>query len=68
MNISLLCEQYYRNANLEIKGGPVEAIENLSTILEKLGEATGEVVLPDDIKLCHRVPVAQNPSAKNIVV
>lgn len=67
-NRILLCEQYSRNANLEIKGVPVEGNENLTTILGKLGEATGETISPDEIEICHRVPVAKHPSDKNIIV
>lgn len=64
----LHCEQYSRNANLEIKGVPPQAEENLVKLLIKLGEVTNEPIAADDIEVCHRVPVANKPSEKNIVV
>lgn len=64
----LQCEQYSRNANVEIKGVPFQADENLTGLLQKLGDATGVAISPDDVEVCHRVPVAKNPSEKNIVV
>lgn len=40
----------------------------MSVLLRKLGEVTGELIRADDIEVCHRVPVAKNPSENNIVV
>lgn len=67
-NRILQCEQYSRNFNLEIKGVPMQSDENLTALLKKLGDVTGEAITADDIELCHRVPVAKSPTEKNIVV
>lgn len=64
----LHCEQYSRNANIEIKGVPPQATENLTQLLIKLGEVSNEPITASDIEVCHRVPVAGKPSEKNIVV
>lgn len=64
----VLCEQYSRNANIEIKGVPALPNENLTELLKKLGEVTGETISANDVEICHRVPVAKNPTEKNIVV
>lgn len=37
-------------------------------MLGKLEEAAGGIISPDDIEVCHRVPVGKNHSDKNIVV
>lgn len=62
------CEQYSRNVNLEIKGIPVNAGENLLEIMEKLGDSVGEPISASDIDVCHRTPVPGNPTIKNTIV
>lgn len=64
----LHCEQYSRNANIEIKGIPTQPNENLYATLSKIGDRIGESILDTDIEACHRVPVSNNPESKNIVV
>lgn len=58
---------YSRNANLEVKGAPVQADEDMTAMLKTLGEATGKTILVDDTEICHRYSVARNPSETNIV-
>ncbi|KAH7959018.1 hypothetical protein HPB49_007327 [Dermacentor silvarum] len=62
------CEQYSRNANIEVKGIPVEAGGKLTEIMSKIGNTIGEDITAADIEVCHRVAVPGNPSAKNIIV
>lgn len=64
----LRSEQYSRNANIEIKNIPPQTNENLHNILKDIGEKLGEPINANDIEVCHRVPVANSPSNKNIVV
>lgn len=63
INRTLVPEQLSRNANLEIKGVPVEGDENFSTILTKLDKSTGETS-PYDIEVCHRVPGVKPPPTR----
>lgn len=62
------CEQYSRNANIEVKGIPTHENESLVAILKKVGEEIGEPITAADVEIAHRVPVPNNPSTKNIVV
>lgn len=62
------CEQYSRNANIEIKGIPVNANEKLTEIVMKLGDCIGEPISPSDIDVCHRVSVPGSRTGKNIIV
>lgn len=62
------CEQYSRKNNIEVKGVPTAANENILSILGKLGEQIGVPINPDDVEIAHRVPVPNNPTHKNIVV
>ncbi|KAH9378273.1 hypothetical protein HPB48_022220 [Haemaphysalis longicornis] len=49
------CEQYSRNANVEIKGIPVRDEENLFDILTEIGNCIEEAISPCDVDVCHRV-------------
>lgn len=63
----LHCEQYSRNCNIELKGVPTQASENIMGLLGKIGEKIGEPIAPADVEITHRVPIP-NSSEKNIVV
>lgn len=62
------CEQYSRNANVEIKGVPICQEESLPELMAKIGDKIGEPISASDIEICHRVPVPKNASQQNIVV
>lgn len=62
------CEQYSRHNNLEFKGIPVTANENLEKLLETIGQKVGERIEPADVGVAHRVPVANNTVEKNLIV
>lgn len=61
------CEQHSRAYNLEIKGVPVIANENLNETLRQLGEAIGEPIDTADVEICHRVRTRER-GKQNIVV
>ncbi|KAH7964710.1 hypothetical protein HPB49_000823 [Dermacentor silvarum] len=61
-------DQYSRNKNIEVKGIPCTENENLRHVLGKVGDALGVTITENDIEACHRVPVRNAESAKNIVV
>ncbi|CAN7989490.1 unnamed protein product, partial [Ixodes hexagonus] len=56
------CEQYSRNANLEIKGIPKQENENVSDTVKKVGDLIGSPIAADDIEVCHRVPTRNSES------
>lgn len=60
--MSLLEQRHnnYWNSNLEIEGVLVQTHKDLTVILKKLGEATGETILADNVEICHNVPVANS--------
>ncbi|XP_029833030.2 uncharacterized protein LOC115317528, partial [Ixodes scapularis] len=60
------CEQHSRAYNLEIKGVPVIANENLNETLRQLGEAIGERIDTADVEICHRVRTRER-GKQNIV-
>ncbi|KAH9379472.1 hypothetical protein HPB48_012270 [Haemaphysalis longicornis] len=61
------CEQYSRNANVEIKGILVRDEENLFDILTEIGNCIEEPISPCDVDVCHRVPVPNDRASKNII-
>lgn len=62
------CEQYSRNANIEVKGIPSEENKNLGSILQKTGEQIEEPILKADVAICHRVPVPHSTVNNNVIV
>lgn len=60
-------EQYSRNRNIEVKNVPVVEGEQLTKVVQKIGEAVGESVREDDIEICHRV-TTKDGSCPHIVV
>lgn len=52
----LHCEQYTRNANLEVKGLAKRDNEDLEAVLAQIGDLIGEPITPADVEVCHRVP------------
>lgn len=52
----LLCEQYTRNVNLEIKGLAKRDNEDLEAVLTQIGGLIGEPIAHADVEVCHRVP------------
>lgn len=64
----LNCEQYSRNKNIEMKGVPVQASDNIPGLLRKIGETVVEITSPADIEIWHCVPEPNNPTNKNIVL
>lgn len=60
-------EQYSRNANVELKGIPYNATENLIDTVIKIGEKVGVPLVEADFESVHRVPTA-NQTKKNVVV
>lgn len=62
------CEQYSRNANVEIKGVPICKEESLPELMAKIGDKIGEPISTSDIEMCHRVPVPKTANQQNIIV
>lgn len=60
-------EQYSRNANVELKGIPYNATENLIDTVIKIGEKVGVPLEEADFESVHRVPTS-NLTKKNVVV
>lgn len=58
-------DQYSRNKNVEIKGIPQAANENLAQVLTKIGDALGEAITEHDIEACHRVPARSATARSN---
>lgn len=61
-------EQYSRKCNLEIKGIPKLANEDLPSTLHEIGALLNVPILKDDVEKCHRVPAKNATSIPNIVV
>lgn len=59
---------YSRNADMEIKGVPIQPQETLIRLLGKLCEPTNEPIAAADVEVCHHVPVVSIPSGKNMIV
>lgn len=60
------CEQYSRNANLEIKGIPKQENENVTETVKTIGDLIGSPIAVNEIEVCHRVPTRNKES--NIIV
>lgn len=61
-------EQYSRKCNLEIKGIPKLAEEDLGNTLHRIGGLLIVPVTKDDVEKCHRVPAKNASSIPNIIV
>lgn len=60
------CEQFSRNANLEIKGVAKVENENLSEVLSKICKLIGEPIAYSGIGACHRVPT-HDPGKSSLI-
>lgn len=61
-------EQYSRKCNLEIKGMPKLAEEDLGNTLHRIGGLLNVPVTKDDVEKCHRVPAKNASSKQNMIV
>ncbi|KAH8034801.1 hypothetical protein HPB51_002970 [Rhipicephalus microplus] len=61
-------EQHSRKCNLEIKGIPKLAEEDLGNTLHRIGGLLNVPVTKDDVEKCHRVPAKNASSIPNIIL
>lgn len=52
-------EQYSRLKNLEIKGVPVSANENVQDVVKKISKTLSVTLETQDVDVCHRIPTKQ---------
>lgn len=64
----LQAEQYSRSTNVEIKGIPDNASEDLTDLLIRIGEKVEVSLAAADFEAIHRVPTAKKDTQQNIVV
>lgn len=60
--------QYSRSCNLEIKGIPIKAGENLGTTMQTISTCLNVEIKDSVIDVIHRVPTKNNSTAPNIIV
>lgn len=61
-------EHYYKNANIGITRIPLQANEDLPSVLEQFDREIGELITLPCLEMYLRVPVAYTKTNKNVVV